>query len=513
MSEFQTGGVKGKAVTDNLFILRGIINHANYLKKELWVTFYDIEKCFDSLWLEDCINSLWKLGIHDDTLYLCYLMNQKARITVKTLFGDTLPFIATNLVKQGTCLGPILNNCSLSEVCDEGHGYNFGTVEVKALEFVDDIADPNGGVASAQKGNDVIAGMQDRKRLKFSGEKCKILKINSRDTTNTLTISDTTVDVEKQFKYLGDVFNSQGNNIDLSKTRAAKSTGTSIEIISLCKEVKFGKKQIANMFLLYSSLFIPRLIYNCEAWSNVTDKEISFFQDAQLNFLCRVMEVPRSTPTAGVYLELGILPIRYEIEIRQLLYLRKILMKDVNDPVLKIYCEMLKYPYERNWANCILDSRHKYNLPLCDDNISDMTKSMWKVLVKNRIKKHAFEQLLSKCQENKKTSHLRYHRLERASYVTNVDPEIARIIFKARPRVFDVKENFKKKYSYCLLCPFCKAEDVTFNHLFKCSSGLFFNSKLKNSNLMKVSHYNDLRYLKHLGRYLIKYQKYREIFM
>ena len=212
---------------------------------------------------------------------------------------------------------------------------------------------------------------------------CKILKINSRDTTNTLTISDTTVDVEKQFKYLGDVFNSQGNNIDLSKTRAAKSTGTSIEIISLCKEVKFGKKQIANMFLLYSSLFIPRLIYNCEAWSNGTDKEISFFQDAQLNFLCRVMEVPRSTPTAGVYLELGILPIGYEIEIRQLLFLRKILMKD---PVLKIYCEMLKYPYERNWANCILDLRYKYNLPLCDDNIINMTKSMWKVMVKTGLR-------------------------------------------------------------------------------------------------------------------------------
>ena len=321
------------------------------------------------------------------------------------------------------------------------------------------------------------------------------------------------MDVEKQLKYLGDVFNSQGNNIDLSKTRAAKSTGTSIEIIALCKEVKFGKKQIANMFLLYSSFFIPRLIYNCEAWSNVTDKEISFFQDAQLNFLCRLMEVRRSTPTAGVYIELGILPIGYEIEIRQLLFLRKILMKDVNDPVLKIYCEMLKYPYERNWANCILDLRYKYNLPLCDDNIINMTKSMWKVMVKNRIKKHALEQLLSKCQENKKTSHLRYHRLERASYVTNVDQEIARIIFKTRLQVFDVKENFKKKYSYCLSCPFCKTEDETFNHLFKCSSGLFFNSKLRNSNLMKVSHDNDLRFLKHLDRYLIKYQKYREIFM
>ena len=52
ISKFQNGGIKGKGVLDNLFILRGIMDHANYLGKELWLTFYDIEKCFDSLWLK-----------------------------------------------------------------------------------------------------------------------------------------------------------------------------------------------------------------------------------------------------------------------------------------------------------------------------------------------------------------------------------------------------------------------------------------------------------------------------
>ena len=41
---------------DNLsIILRGIIDHSVYLNKFTFVTFYDIEKRFDSLWLEDCI--------------------------------------------------------------------------------------------------------------------------------------------------------------------------------------------------------------------------------------------------------------------------------------------------------------------------------------------------------------------------------------------------------------------------------------------------------------------------
>ena len=49
ISQFQNGGMKGKGVVDNLFIIRGVIDHALYLGKELCITFFDIEKCFDSL--------------------------------------------------------------------------------------------------------------------------------------------------------------------------------------------------------------------------------------------------------------------------------------------------------------------------------------------------------------------------------------------------------------------------------------------------------------------------------
>ena len=89
ISKFQNGSMKGKGVVDSLFIIRGIINHAKYLGKELWLTFYDNKKYFDSLWLEDCINSLWDMGVRNDILSLIYLMNKEARVTVKTPLGDT----------------------------------------------------------------------------------------------------------------------------------------------------------------------------------------------------------------------------------------------------------------------------------------------------------------------------------------------------------------------------------------------------------------------------------------
>ena len=55
------------------------------------------------------------------------------------------------------------------------------------------------------------------------------------------------------------------------------------------------------------------------------------------------MEVPNSTPIAALFLELGILPIQYEIEKRQLVLLKRILDRENDDPIKMSYHEMLKY--------------------------------------------------------------------------------------------------------------------------------------------------------------------------
>ena len=99
------------------------------------------------------------------------MIYKRSNITVKTPFGDTYSFRAEEIVKQGTVLGPILNNCSLDDIRKEGKGYHYGTVEFKPLEFVDDIADLNRNKHDAQISNKVIIGIQELKKLKFSSDK------------------------------------------------------------------------------------------------------------------------------------------------------------------------------------------------------------------------------------------------------------------------------------------------------------------------------------------------------
>ena len=185
---------------------------------------------------------------------------------------------------------------------------------------------------------------------------------------NPLTVYGEPMKVEETFKYLSDTFNSKGDNVALCKHKVDKSMGSIIEMISLCKETSFGKHQIFSLMVMHQSVFLPRLIYNCELW-NLTHKDISSLQGAQLNFLRRVMKVPKSTPTAALFLELGVFPIQYEIGKRQLAFLKKILDRQNHDLVKMVYNEILKYQAERNWANNVHELRSKYSLPLSDKNV------------------------------------------------------------------------------------------------------------------------------------------------
>ena len=84
------------------------------------------------------------------------------------------------------------------------------------------------------------------------------------------------------------------------------------------------------MLVLYKAVFLPWLICNWEAWSNLDKDDYMMLQTSQLNYLRNVMEASRAVPITALYLDLGVLPIRYEIEMRQLFFL-KVTVSDFGD--------------------------------------------------------------------------------------------------------------------------------------------------------------------------------------
>ena len=113
-------------------------------------------------------------------LYLIHLLNTKASVTIKTPICGTHPLLLSNLVKQGTVLGPVLNNCSLDRFSQESFRYEFGSVEIEISLFVDDISDPNRCKTPATFSNKVLEDIHHQEHVTFSAEKCELLSVNRK---------------------------------------------------------------------------------------------------------------------------------------------------------------------------------------------------------------------------------------------------------------------------------------------------------------------------------------------
>ena len=77
---------------------------------------YDAEKCFDSLWAQECINDIWDAGCRDYKLPLLHLENQIAQVVVKTPGGNSEPNTIKNVIMQGGVMGSILCTSTMDKL-------------------------------------------------------------------------------------------------------------------------------------------------------------------------------------------------------------------------------------------------------------------------------------------------------------------------------------------------------------------------------------------------------------
>ena len=72
MSDSLVGARKGKNFRNHIWIVIGIISDvsSNKKKKPIDIGIYDYRQCFDSLWLQECMNDLYTAGLDNDKFAL-----------------------------------------------------------------------------------------------------------------------------------------------------------------------------------------------------------------------------------------------------------------------------------------------------------------------------------------------------------------------------------------------------------------------------------------------------------
>ena len=108
MSDSNVGARREKNIRNHIFVLNGVINDVVQNGKEaVDIEILNYRQCFDSLWIEECMNDLWEAGINDDHLALIYKVIETVNVSVKTPFGFTERETIERVVMQGEVYGPL----------------------------------------------------------------------------------------------------------------------------------------------------------------------------------------------------------------------------------------------------------------------------------------------------------------------------------------------------------------------------------------------------------------------
>ena len=472
ISLFQAGSRNGKGPPDNLFLFRGCIDYAKYMNKCLYVTSYDFRQAFDSLWMQDCILVLKRLGVENYILQLIYELNRKAIVQVKTPHGLTEPVVISDLVKQGGILGSALCSASTGEYCTINKGITIGDLQIATLAYVDDIFDLN------ESDEDTVVAHQNaevfakKKKQSYAPEKCHVMLINKRNKAN-IVVPELKIDnqvLEEVYKVvcLGDVFNSKGNNDDLVEDRVKRGTAVAVSIHGFMREITLGIHTISVYILLHHAIFLASTLFNAQAWSNITERNMDKLSIMQMKFLKKSMNVRQAVANSFVCLELGVLPIENEMHKRQLSFLHHIIHLDKEDPVKKMWEYQKLLPNHNNWWNDVQKLLLKYDIKLTEDDIKDITKETFKQKIKKAVVQVAFKELQRECQGKEKTKQLSYKELKAQSYITTLYPNHSKIIFKCRSRTLSIKQHMKYKYGDDQSCRWCGICDESFQHIVNC---------------------------------------------
>ena len=504
MSDSNIGARKQMNIRNHIYVVNSVIHDVLRKKsnKPIDIMVLDYKQMFDSECLFECMNDLYEAGVKDDMFALIYEANRVNNVAVQTPHGLSRRDKFEEIVMQGDVLAPLISSLqvdTMGKECLEKQKHLFffrDSVPIPPLGMVDDLLTISECGVETNLMNQYINFKTGSKRLQFGTSKCVKMHIGKSENilckdlhvggwrvdvvtdpvTGKVSNSESFNGLEKmkvkqEQTYLGDLISADGTHTQKVKERSNKGLGVINQIMNILQSTYFGKFFFEVAMILRESLFLSSLLLNSEAWVNYSDKDVRILEKCDEMLLTRVLDCDSNSSNAMKYLELGVVPVRFEIMRRKLGFLQYILKQNKESMIYKIF----KVTSETSVKNDFVHTCKKYlktlDIDLSFKEIESMSKFTFKKLVKEKIKSAAFVYLEEQKNKQEKIKDIPYSKLEMQTYLADGDKNInvTKVIYKARGKTLDVKLQKKWKYSDTL-CSGCQENEESGEEILKCES-------------------------------------------
>ena len=516
MSDSNVGGRKGRSVRDHLFIVNGIVlDHHKSKEKPITFQILDFSLCFDSMWFEEVTNDLYEAGIRDEKLALIAKINESNELAIQTAVGLTRRENIERIICQGDPWGSI--ECSLmvdgfgkDSLDSDLQPYKYkGQVSIPLLGMVDDVFIISESGYKAQRLNGFINAKTAIKRLQFGAKKCQVMHIGKdipkhkksdfyvdqwvmKETeeteTNTIEIKETfngeeDIQEAENTKYLGQIISSSGNNIKNIENRANKGIGLVNKIQTTLKNTPGGKYHFELAVIMRNAILISSILSCSETWYNIQEVEYRKLESTDEILLKKILNCSSQIPHEVLYLELGLMPARFIILLRRILYLQHILKQRNKETLLyRFFKAQMENPTKNDWVTGVLKDLEKVDIDLELIEIEYIFEERFRNICKLKVKSLAFEYLNNKLNQRQSYNELKYEHLTMAEYLQEdmgYSVKEKQNLFQCRMNDLDVKANRTWKYEN-LICRSCNIQNQieTQEHVLCCNSLVNRNMKI-----------------------------------
>ena len=387
------------------------------------------------------------------------------------------------MVMQGSVPGGVICSNQISKLSNklfaEGDVYMYhNKIPIPPLAMVDDVAAMvECNSITALSCNIKTDTFIQRKKLEGQvGEgKCQWVHIGPNQCNSCYSINDTIISQAEAYKYLGD----HVANIwkVLYEKRCEKAIGYSATCQAMALEMSLGNQLYAIAKLVHMSIFVNGTLINTETWPHFTTERVEAFERIEQNFFRKILKAHSKTPIEAIYLELGVLPLRFNIMKRRILYLQDILNRDDEELTKQVICQQKVSCYDGDFYPQVC--KDMASISISEQDLK-CTKQQLKNLVHDKVKTKAYQFLISKAREHSKIREEIYENGEGAAYYMDnrFTPDLVTLLFKFRTRTYLVKNNFRNNYRNTNInCPICDAQDDKQEHIFECHNILIEYSK------------------------------------
>ena len=126
----------------------------------------------------------------------------------------------------------------------------------------------------------------------------------------------------------------------ITKEKVNKAVGSVEKIISAIIERPYGRHTYKAALLMRQGLMLGGMLTNSETWINITEADITKLTMPDTQLLRRLLSVSGNPSKVFMYLELGVIPVKFVIMAKRTNMLHYILKEESGSTMRQVYEEL-----------------------------------------------------------------------------------------------------------------------------------------------------------------------------